>query len=274
VVERPVAARSGLVDAYYAQGLEDERLLVGAGPLEFERTKELLAGVVAPGMLVADIGGGTGRYAEWLVELGCSVELVDAMPLHIEHARARAGGRFGVRLGDARELPFGDEEFDAVLLLGPLYHLQERRDRVAALREAHRVCRAGGVVVAAAISRLAPLLGSMKSGSFLEPRVLANIVDETGKGRRVPAERRSGLFPDSWFHLPEELRAELSEAGLDVRTLVGVEGPAWLSPDFVELWADPAARGRILETARRFGEDPHAAVLSPHLLAVARRLPA
>ena len=225
-------------------------------------------------MRVADVGGGTGRYAEWLVERGCAVELVDPMPLHVERARARADGRFGVRLGDARELPFADEEFDAVLLLGPLYHLQEHTDRLAALREAQRVCRPQGVVAVAAISRLAPALGSIKSGSFLDERVLANIVAETGGGRRVPPDRRTGLFPDAWFHLPEELRAELTEAGLGVDVLVGVEGPAWLSPDFVELWEDDANRERILETARRFEQDEQVAALSPHLLAVARRLPA
>ena len=262
------------MDAYYAQDAEDERLLVGAGPLEFERTKELLSRVLEPGLRVADVGGGTGRYAEWLTEIGCVVELVDTFPLHVQHARARSAGRFGVRLGDARELPFGDREFDAVLLLGPLYHLQEREDRLAALREAHRVCREGGVVAGAGISRLAPLLGSVKSGSFLEQRVLDNIVDESSGGRRVPPERRSGLFPDAWFHLPEELRAELGEAGLEVEAIYGVEGAGWLATGFVELWADPASRGRILELARGLEQDERVAALSPHLLAVARRLPA
>jgi len=160
-----------------------------------------------------------------------------------------------------------------VLLLGPLYHLQERADRIAALREAARVCRGGGVVAAAAISRLAPLLGSVRSGSFLDPRVLANIVDESRGGRRVPPERRSGLFPDAWFHTTEELRSELGEAELEVEALFGVQGPSWLTPAFEELWAEEETRERLLETARRVEEDERVAALSPHLLAVARRLP-
>ena len=38
-----------------------------------------------------------------------------------------------------------------MLLLGPLYHLQDRGERIAALAEARRVARTGGVVAAAAI---------------------------------------------------------------------------------------------------------------------------
>ncbi|MFD5214814.1 methyltransferase domain-containing protein [Microbacterium sp. NPDC058345] len=62
-----------------------------------------------------------------------------------------AGAGAGVRasVADARELPFADAAFDAALLLGPLYHLASSTDRRAALREAHRVVRTGGHVLAA-----------------------------------------------------------------------------------------------------------------------------
>jgi len=42
-----------------------------------------------------------------------------------------------------------------VLMLGPLYHLTEPADRHQALREAHRVLGPGGLLAAAAISRVA-----------------------------------------------------------------------------------------------------------------------
>jgi len=47
-------------------------------------------------------------------------------------------------VGDARHLPHGDATADAVLLLAPLYHLVEREDRLACLREIQRVLRPGG----------------------------------------------------------------------------------------------------------------------------------
>ena len=259
------------VTAYYDQDGEDERLLVGSGPLEFERIKRLLARFLEPASRVADIGGGTGRYAEWLVEGGHTVELVDPMPLHVERARARAAGRFTARVGEARELPFEDGAFDAVLLLGPLYHLERRDERVAALVEAARVCRPGGLVAATAISRLAPLLGTVRSGTIFDPAVLVNVRDEGRGGTRVPPERRTGLFPRAYFHLPEELREEMHAARLESRGLFGVQGPAWLCDEFVARWDDPASRERILEIAAELEQDQHVVALSPHLLAVAAK---
>jgi SAM-dependent methyltransferase len=252
------------LQAYYGQDLEEERLLAGEGVLELERTKLLLERFVAPGARVADVGGGTGRYAEWLAGRGCDVELVDPVGLHVERARGRG---VSARVGEARSLPFADASFDAVLLLGPLYHLGERADRLDALREAVRVCRPGGVVATAAISRLAPLLGQIRRGTIFTGAIFENAWEETRGGRRVAPERRQGPFPDAWFHLPEELRNELAEAGLDVLGVFGVEGPGWLANDLAAHLADPEGHARLLEVAARFESDPNVLALSPHVLA-------
>jgi ubiquinone/menaquinone biosynthesis C-methylase UbiE len=86
------------------------------------------------------------------------------VPLHVEQAG------LGV-VGDARELPFDDASADAVLLLGPLYHLIEAVDRLAALREARRVLTPGGVLAAATISRLASTFDGFGRGYFADPRL-------------------------------------------------------------------------------------------------------
>ena|SRR5258708_35166385 len=77
------------------------------------------------------------------------------MPLHVTQLQADAAGVPGIRavIGDARELDLPDASADAVLLLGPLYHLAKRTERTAAIREAARVLRPGGPLYAAAISR-------------------------------------------------------------------------------------------------------------------------
>jgi SAM-dependent methyltransferase len=253
--------------AYYGEDNEEDRLLTPGGMFERERMQRLLARFVPEGAHVADVGGGTGRYAEWLGSRGCSVELVDPVALHVERAVARG---VSARVGDARSLPFADDAFDAVLLLGPLYHLGEREDRVVAVREAARVCRSGGVVCAAAISRHGPLLDQVTRGSIFDDVKWANVRDETRSGRRVPPDRRTGLFPDAWFHLPEELRAELADGGLRVDGVYAVQGVAWLANgfDFLEAWSDPPRRGRLLEVAELTEEDPHVLSVSPHLLGV------
>src|SRR6185503_6418578 len=176
---------SGDIAAFYALGLERDRLLGGQGALEFARTQVLLERYLpAPPAVIADVGGGPGRYAVWLAERGYRVHLVDPVPLHIEQARA-AGQLASAEVGDARTLHLGDDSVDAVLLLGPLYHLLERDDRLRALGEARRVCRAGGVVIAAAISRFASTLDGLRGGYLEDPTFAAIAAGDLRDGRHV-----------------------------------------------------------------------------------------
>ena len=253
------------VVAYYETNVEADRLLHGVSALEFARTKEIVGRFLNAPATVADVGGGVGHYSDWLARSGHRVELVEPVPLHLELARERAGDppRFGVHAADARALPFSAESFDAVLLLGPLYHLGEAGERARALREARRVCRPGGVVFAAAISRLAGLLDAVRTGTIADEQVRANVCDEVQTGRRVDASRRMSLFPDAYFHLPEELEAEVGETGLEVVGVYGVEGPGWLQKD-----VDSLPRELLVSLARDVEAIPHLRALSAHLLAV------
>ena len=154
----------GAMHAYYELGREQARLGHPDGRVEFERSCEIILRHLppAPGV-VADVGGGPGRYAVWLAGIGYQVHLSDAVPLHVEQARSAAaavGLDLEASVGDARELDLPDASVDALLLLGPLYHLTEHGDRMTSLREARRVLRPGGVAFVAAISRWGPRLGS------------------------------------------------------------------------------------------------------------------
>jgi hypothetical protein len=68
---------------FYERGLEADRLVMsGAGLLEFERTQEIvLRHLPPPPAVIADIGGGPGRYALWLARLGYRVVHRDVVPL-------------------------------------------------------------------------------------------------------------------------------------------------------------------------------------------------
>lgn len=82
------------------------------------------------GAHITDIGGASGLHAAALARRGDHVLLIDPVPRHVEAARRY--GTFTAQLGDARSLPVDDDSFDAALLLGPLYHLCERSDRLRA----------------------------------------------------------------------------------------------------------------------------------------------
>ena len=264
--------------AHYEQGIEHDRLLRGgAGRLEYLRTRELLARHLptAPAT-VLDVGGGTGAYAFALAEEGYSVYLVDPVPLHVERASAASASRpgaalAGAQVGDARRLPFDDGGADAVLMLGPLYHLTTREDRVLALREARRVVRPGGVVAAAAISRFASTYDGLLRGLLEDPEFEEIVARDVAEGQhRNPADR-PGWFTTAFFHLPGELRKEATEAGLSVEALVGIEGPGWLLPD-LDAWLEgPGRRRKLMAAIGRVESEPSLLGASAHLLAVCRR---
>ena len=258
---------------YYQRGEERARLEAGYGPLERERTREILSRVLPrTPATVADIGGGAGVHALWLASLGYSVHLRDPVTLHVQQAQD-AAREVGLRLasaavGDAREVDLGTDSVDVVLLLGPLYHLQEASERRKALGEARRILRAGGVLAVAAISRWAPVLDGLKLG-LLEDEGHLGVLDaarETGRFDPVP---QSG-FTRAYFHRPGELREEVASAGFGVLDVVGVEGPGFLLSDFGERWTDPRRRAALFEGARRVERVPELLGLSPHLLLTAR----
>ena len=121
---------------YYARGGERSRLDEPDGQLEFARTTQIIARhLPAAPATVADIGGGPGRYARWLAGLGYRVLHRDLMPLHVEQLRAEAAGnpQIDSAVADARDPGLEPGSADAVLLLGPLYHLERRADRLGAL---------------------------------------------------------------------------------------------------------------------------------------------
>ncbi len=262
--------------AHYATGYEDARLEVGAGRLERARTQEVLTRVLpaAPAEL-ADIGGGTGVYAAWLASKGYSVELLDVVPLHIQEARRRfeREGLEGARaeVGDARNLPYVPESQDAALLLGPLYHLPARGDRLAALREARRVLRPGGRVVVAAISRFASLLDGFSQGFVRDPVFVEIVERDLASGRHENPSDRAEYFTTAYFHHPDELGAELEEAEFQQVEVLAVEGPfAWLQ-NFDEVWSNDELRGRMLAFLRLVEREESLLGSSAHLLAVATK---
>jgi ubiquinone/menaquinone biosynthesis C-methylase UbiE len=265
--------------AHYEEGVERERLLRdGAGRLEYLRTRELLARCLPPvPAAVLDVGGGAGVYALPLASEGYSVHLIDPVPLHVEQARdasalQRDAPLASAQVGDARQLVWDDKSVDAVLLLGPLYHLTSRDDRLQALQEAYRVVRPGGVVAAAAISRFASTYDGLLRGFLEDPRFEEIVERDVREGQHRNPTGRPEWFTTAYFHLPEELRDEVIEAGFKVEALVGIEGPGWVLPDLDSWLEDPLRRSRLLHAIRRVETEPSLLGASAHILVVGRRL--
>lgn len=268
---------SDQIAEFYARGFERDRLTTGQGALELARTQALLERYLpAPPAVVADVGGGPGRYAVWLAERGYRVHLVDPIPLHIEQARAASAARTNATLasaevGDARAIPLPDASADAVLLLGPLYHLPGRADRQQALSEARRVCRTGGVILAAVISRFASTLDGLRGGYLEDPAFAAVAASDVRDGRHRNPTGDPAYFTTAYFHRPEELPTECTDAGLTHEATLAIEGPAWFLPDLDARLTDTRRRAVLLDALASLESEPTLLGASAHLLGVARR---
>jgi SAM-dependent methyltransferase len=222
---------------------------------------------------VLDVGGGPGAYATWLADLGYDVHLVDPVPLHVEQAAAAARAsrrQFTVAQGDARNLDEDAGSFDAVLLLGPLYHLIRAEERREALDEARRVLVPGGVVAVAAISRFASIVDGLARGLLLHPEFRTIVADDLRSGVHRNPTDIPGAFTTSFFHRPDELANEVTVAGFELDAVYGVEGPAgWFAPPTPPDEESPDHE-LLVWVARAVEQEPALLGASAHLLAVGR----
>jgi ubiquinone/menaquinone biosynthesis C-methylase UbiE len=252
---------------YYNKGQEQDRLL-SFGRLEFLRTQELLdRHLPPPPASILDIGGGAGIHALPLQERGYKVTLIDPVELHIQ--QAIEAGVVEASVGDARHLQLEDDAGDVALLLGPLYHLTDESDRVGALREAKRVTRSGGLLIAACISRFASTYDGLALHYLDDPDFEKIVEADLALGQHRNPTHRSGWFTTAHFHRPDEFAQEVADAGWSDVSLVAVEG-AGLFAD-VHFWLESAERQKVLLRAiRRVESEPSILGASPHLLAVAQ----
>lgn len=261
---------------HYGAGVERDRLLGGTSNLEFERTKRILLRYLPKRRAtILDVGGGPGRYAFSLSELGHIVHLVDVTPLHIRQARRlekKAKARLAsITLGDARSLDFEDDSADVVLVFGPLYHLVRKNERLKALSEARRVLKPHGLLFAAAVSRFTSMLDGSFRGLIRDPGFVKIMDRDLKTGQHRNPTNNPEYFTTSFFHHPNELRKEVIKAGFSSVMLHSVMGFGWLLPMFNQYWNNPQLKERLMTMLERIESEPSLLGMSDHLLIFARK---
>ncbi|PYU21875.1 MAG: hypothetical protein DMG30_16620 [Acidobacteria bacterium] len=185
------------------------------------------------------------------------MHLIDPVDFHLQQAMSYAA-ESGIPLasvvrGDARQLdiPCGN--------------------RLQALREAWRILKAQGVLLASAISRFASLIDGLSSGFFREAEFRKIVAADLASGQHRNPTNHPAYFTTAYFHRPEDLAVELRDAGFAEIQILAVEGPAWSAALFSEAWNDPAQRQSLMEFLSSIEREPSVQGASAHLIAVARR---
>ena len=142
------------LEEYYNNYDEEGRLLSRHGQVEYLTTmryiNECLAGLPDPGIL--EVGAGTGRYSATLAKQGLRVTAVELIEHNLEILRSKLDGTEPITtlLGNALDLSLlPDNSFDLTLLLGPMYHLYTKEEKLKALSEAVRVTKPGRHILVA-----------------------------------------------------------------------------------------------------------------------------
>jgi len=260
------------IKSYYTDSYDEDGRMK-RNQLEFIRSKEIISRYlsVTP-MKIADIGGATGVYSYWLASQGHDVHLLDFTPSHIVQAK-EYGKNHNLSLasyhcGDARHLPYEDNCFDVVLLMGPLYHLQDKNDRLLCLSEAKRILKTGGVLMCALISRYASLMDGFGEMLINDERFI-NILDGgLENGQHSPGE--TPFFTSAFFHTPNDIKNELITSGFSDIDLISVEGFA-RAVNTDELLKNAEHKNLFLEYIKRTERVPELMGMADHFFAITRK---
>ena len=270
------------VRAYYASIGEREWTRLenpDDGAIEFEVTCQALATYLPPRARVLDIGGGPGRYTIWLAKRGHHVILADLCPDLLSIARTKIDQ---VRVGamvdevveaDARDLShWADNSFDAVLSLGPFYHLPDPNDRNRAAVELHRVLRVGGTAFVALMPRYAFLRRTLdipdERRHLAQPDFIERVLNEGVFINDVP-----GRFTNGYGALPEDISPFFERHGFTTLALLATEGIAVNNQRALSELAttDPTAYQAALDVIIRTAGDPSILGMANHLLYVGKQ---
>ena len=140
---------------YYENYDENSRLERRRGQVEFLTTVHYIEQYLKEGMTILEIGAGTGRYSHFFARNGYKVDAVELIEHNIEvfKANTKNGENVNIQQGDAVDLEnIKDDEYDITLLLGPMYHLYTDDERKAAISEAIRVTKKGGIIFTAYVN--------------------------------------------------------------------------------------------------------------------------
>lgn len=262
------------VERYYDETAEAEWQRLERHPIEFRATMRAMEEFIPAASKILDVGGGPGRYAIELARRGHSVSLVDLSYQNIMLAREKTA-QAEITLdryvhANALDLSeFGDNQFEVVLCLGPLYHLLEETERDRAITECKRVLKTGGLIFAAYISRYAFLIDILgRDPAEIKDSMTSE--DLLLHGINLPKEDSPG-FTKAYFEHPLNIEPKMEQMGFSKLRLAALE--AFLAPFEQKVAAlEKPLYEKWLDISYRFAQDPISWGTAEHMLYVGRKI--
>ena len=241
-------------------------------PYEKYITTHMMDRYLRPGDSILDIGGGPGHYSIHYARQGHPVTLLDLSGENVRFAKKKAR-QYGVRItalqGDALDLSrFPDDSFNAVFLMGPLYHLLDGGNRIRALQEAKRVLKPGGFLFSSFILMFGGVIYGLRE-------IPETILWPDEQPLYEIAARYESLafeaFTYAWMTTAEEAEALLASIpGLRTETVFGQES---ILPPYRHVLDRSPKKIRMAwyDYALRFCEKREYLTHTEHLMIVSRK---
>ncbi|GAA3520066.1 class I SAM-dependent methyltransferase [Aquimarina addita] len=263
------------IEVFYNRASEETRLDKGMGLFEFERIKLLIEKYLSPpSSTIIDVGGGTGKYAEWLAKKGHQVYLIEPVSKHLIIAQQRANrskNKFSVQLGESRRLEFPTNFADLIILHGPLYHLQKKEDRDVTIREAKRVLKDNGIILGFAINYTASTLAGLLNGLIHKNSFFEMCKEELTTGMHNPPDDFPWLLAEAYYHTPEQLKDEFTNQELVHLNTYAIEGMAWLDKEYFANMSNHKKKKTLLELIKITENDSYLLPFSPHMMIAVKK---
>lgn len=179
-----------ILKKYYENYDENSRLIRDkAHNIEFFMTNTYIEKYLKKNDRILEIGAGTGRYSLHYASKGYQVDAIELIESNIEILKKNITSdmKINVKQGNAINLGmYEDDIFDVTLCLGPLYHLFNEEEKMAAISEAIRVTKPNGIIYFAFITNDAVILSyGLRKGNL---KRIPEIADEHFKIKDIPKE--------------------------------------------------------------------------------------
>ncbi|MFD0771818.1 class I SAM-dependent methyltransferase [Bacillus sp. CGMCC 1.60114] len=249
-------------------------------PLEFQVNWHYIQKYLPKTGKILDNGAGPGKYAMKLAEQGYRVTLTDLVPrlVNVGENKAKELDLFnqfdGFHVADARSLTIlENEQFDASLMMGPMYHLQAEQDRNLAIKELYRVTKKDGIVYIAFMPRIKHVLSSLLYPQTWKPNDNMDSIQQfmrTGEFNHSDEGRFTGAY---YFNI-EDIQPFMESYGFETLNLIGSSNiGTLLSKEQWEYWQNRGDNefAQLIELLKETATNPYVLGVSSHLLYIGKK---
>lgn len=260
---------SEVVKEYYDKFAEGEwkRLTDKYASIEFYSTMYLINKYFPKTGHICDIGCGAGRYSIELLKKGYEVTLFELSNKELEIAEEKIT-EFGLKANEyicdtALNLHLLESnKYDAILIMGPLYHILDKKDRVKVLKETRRILKKDGVAIITYLNSWGILKAGLTefSNEFKNIENVYNYLNEQSFDH-------TRSFTDAYFSTPKVALDEVKSADFEIISYAGCESfLSGLINEMISLYSEnPIIYENLLKVASTNCELPQYRDATEHL---------